>query len=42
MDDEYTDEEMKKLFGFFLQEGKDKIGFEDIKTMFQNLGEKVM
>ena len=34
---------MKKLFGFFLQEGKeDKIGFEDIKIMFENLGEKVM
>ena len=33
---------MKKLFGFFLQEGKEKIGFEDIKIMFDNLGEKVM
>ena len=33
---------MKKLYGFFLQEGSDKIGFEEIKTMFENLGEKVM
>lgn len=26
--DDYSEEEMKKIFGFFLQEGKDKIGFE--------------
>lgn len=42
LDDEYTEDEMYKIFGFFLQEGRDKIGFEDIKLMLENLGEKVM
>lgn len=40
--DEYTEEELRKLFGFFLQEGNDKIGFEDLKQMLENLGEKVV
>lgn len=42
MADDYSEEEMKKIFGFFLQEGKDKIGFEELKKMLENLGEKVV
>jgi hypothetical protein len=33
---------MRKIFGFFLQEGESQIGCEDIKRMFENLGEKVI
>lgn len=33
---------MKKLFGYFLKEGQDKIGCDDIKRMLENLGEKVV
>lgn len=42
MDDNYSEEEMMKLFKFFLQEGKNKISFEDLKKMLENLGEKVV
>ena len=41
MADAYTDEELRKLYSFFLENGKEKIGFDELKKMFENLGEKV-
>lgn len=36
--DNYSEDEMRKIFDLFLKDGQDKIGFEEIKKMLENLG----
>jgi len=41
MDADYREEELRKLFEFFLPPDKKTIGFIELKRMFENLGEIV-
>ena len=41
MGTDYNQEELRKLFDFFLLPDKVTIGFNELKRMFENLGEQV-